>query len=249
MFADFTPSDEQTLSNAAAALGYIGFDWQQTITNWPDANLRNHSGTLIVPTTPTGSFPPFLDPPVGGYNYNPCGGNPAFGGGSAPGASGAANPFYFTVAASSDCWSLSQNETPTTLTFGDEPMDNLLSKANILAGNIPKFTTDLVGIMPGDMPSAPLFVWTWQTTYNGSATTGITASRSANSPKATARFGGTGHVTITSINGVRSRSPSLQCCPCWHLVHSRCSPLEERLSGREPDFVQTQGNVTRIGRA
>ncbi len=205
MFAFFTPNDEQTLSEAAKALGYIGFNWQQTITNWANADLHAFNGAPIVPVPSPN--PPFLDPPPGGYNYNPCGGK-------ASGASGAASPFYFTLAPSADCWSLSQNETSTTLSFGDEPMDHHLTAAQIAANNIPKFETYLVGIVDDDgvyEASSPLFYWTWQTTYNGAAPGNGSVldvtSRSANSPMLQPGSGGTGHVTITSIDGVPVPEP------------------------------------------
>lgn len=199
MFAAFTPPGG--LSEAAAALGYIGFDWQQTITNWPDANLHKFGGALLTPVPAPN--PPFLDPPLGGYSYNPCGGK-------APGASAAAAyPFYFDpTGSSSNCWSLAANETDdTTLSFADEPMDHKLTAADIAAGNIPEFTTALVGILPGYIPGPELFEWTWDTTYNGGAGANGDVSTSANSPYFDPGFGGTGHVTIRSINGIPVPEP------------------------------------------
>ncbi len=101
MIATFTPPGGLTLSAYAGELGYIGFDWQQTITNWPNADLKLHNGTLIVPVP--NPHPAFLDVPPTGYNYNPCGG-------TASGSSALANPFYFTPTGNTDCWSLAQNE-------------------------------------------------------------------------------------------------------------------------------------------
>jgi hypothetical protein len=191
MFANFTPPGG--LAETAAKMGFIGFDWTQTITNWPNPDLRNHNGQLIVPVPPDSAF---LDPPVGGYNYNPCGGKPS-------GASGGANPFYFNPTPSTDCWSLSQNETETTLSFGDEPMDHELTAKQISENDIPKFTTELVGIEPGDILGPVLFFWTWETDYDGEASTNAAiSSRSANSPELQPGLGGTGHVTILSIDGV-----------------------------------------------
>ncbi len=148
---------------------------------------------------------PFLDPPVGGYNYSPCGTpNP-------DPAANTANPFYFNPTGSaSDCFTVAANVFGNTLTFGDEPMDPHLTATQIAAGNIPKFTTELVGILPGNIPGPPLFVWTWDTTYNGS--TGY-AARSANLPDRPEDQPDfcptcTGHVFITSINGVPVPEPS-----------------------------------------
>jgi hypothetical protein len=200
VFASFTPAGGLTLSQAAAKLGYIGFDWQQTITNWPNADLFSIDGTPLTPVPSPN--PPYLDPPLGGYSYNPCGG-------PAPGASGGANPFYYNPAPSNDCWSLAKNETTTTLSFGDEPMDPELTPAQIAAGDVPTFTTELVGILPGGMPGKVQFEWTWETTYNGFASTNPASSaRAANSPQLQPGFDGTGHVTILSIKGFPIPEPS-----------------------------------------
>ena len=212
MIATFTPPGGLTLSAYATQLGYVGFDWQQTITNWPNQDLRLHNLTYITPVPPDA---PIVDPPLTGYNYNPCGGTPS-------GSSALANPFYFTPTGSTDCWSLVNNETPTTnpttLSFGDEPMDHLLTSAQIAANNVPKFKTSLVGIEQTDeeslVASSPLFFWTWDTTYTGSAggvncatTNGDICSRSGNSPDLQPGVGGTGRVAITSINGVPCHMP------------------------------------------
>jgi hypothetical protein len=201
MFATFTPPGG--LMAAAEALDYIGFDWQQTITNWPNPDLHKFGGALLTPVP--NPNPPYLDPPLGGYNYNPCGGK-------APGASAAAAyPFYFApTGPSSNCWSLAANETSNTLSFADEPMDHELAAAEIAAGNIPKFTTELVGILPGYIPGPELFEWTWDTTYNGTvASASILVSTSANSPYLNPGFGGTpgSHATILTINGVPVPEP------------------------------------------
>ena len=209
MIATFTPPGGLTLSAYAKELNasFIGFDWQQTITNWPNADLRLHNLALITPVPPDAQI---VDPPLTGYNYNPCGGTPS-------GSSASANPFYFTPTGNTDCWSLVQNETSTMLSFGDEPMDGKLSSMQIAANNVPKFKTALVGIeQSGEslIPSSPLFFWTWETTYNGAAggvncatTNGDICSRSANSPKHQPGKGGTGRVTIISVNGVPIPEP------------------------------------------
>ncbi len=76
---------------------------------------------------------------------------------------------------------------------------------------------------PRYTPEAPTvsadepFFWTWQTTYNGSAggincavTNGDICSRSANSPLLQPGEGGTGHVTITTVNGVPCQNTNNQ---------------------------------------
>jgi hypothetical protein len=215
MFASFTPGEGLSLSEAAALLGYTGFDWVQIITNWPDPNLYSASGALLTPVPPR---KPFHDPPFGGYNYNPCGG-------AAPGAANTAFPFYYNPVRSTDCWSVAENETtvgdnedhgdqpvvglqdgeePNTLHFADEPMDPELTPADIAAGDIPEFTTELVGytLVHGKyVPGPALFEWTWETTYNGQV--GGTA-RSAN---IVSGVGGTGQITILTFDGVPVPEP------------------------------------------
>jgi hypothetical protein len=202
MFASFTPNGGVSLAQAAAAMGYTGFDWQQTITDWANPDLHNSAGNLLVPVPPNQAF---LDPPVSGYSYNPCGINAPF-----STAAATANPFYYSPnpnISPSDCFTVAAHVAGNTLKFGDEPMDRQLTATQIAAGEFPTFTTDLVGVLPGNITGPPLFEWTWNTTFNGS--TG-SASRSANEPGqeldpcATC----TGHVTITSINGVPVPEPS-----------------------------------------
>jgi hypothetical protein len=75
--ATFTPqgidpntNKPYTLAAAAAACGFLAFDWQQTITNLPTplpGNLFNDIATnKPPPATPPGSF---NDPPPSGYKY------------------------------------------------------------------------------------------------------------------------------------------------------------------------------------
>ena len=206
IFATFTPPGGLTLTAYAKEFGnYTGFDWQQTITNWPSPNLHCYKcgpgGTsmLIVPTVPTGTFPAFLDLPPTGYTYNPCGG-------PAPGSAGMANPVYFTPTGNIDCWSLARNETSTTGSFSDEPFDPELTSTEISANNIPKFKTALVAINTSGEAltvSSPLFAWTWESTYNGSASGTALIAAAANSPVSDPGFGGTGSVTITGICQIR----------------------------------------------
>jgi hypothetical protein len=204
MEAFFTPSGGLTLSAAAARLGYSNFDWQQTITNWPNRDLFDSKGNALAPVP--SQHAAFLDPPTGGYSYSPCG--------TTSNAAAEANPFYYAPPgrpniSPNDCFFLPNNENnqPNTLRFGDLPMDHLLTAAQIAAGNIPMFTTDLVGILPNGSASPPLLQWTWNTTYNGSTGGAVNGSRSANSPFDPCNIIDicpegeicTGGVTITSI--------------------------------------------------
>jgi hypothetical protein len=217
MVATFTPPGGLTLSAYAKELGYTGFDWTQQVTNWANANVlfKFGDGTITAPEA-------FSDPPLGGYTYNPCGGT-APEGGAAPGPSGMANPFYYTLgtpASTNYCWYLAKNETATQLSFSDEPMDNSLSTTQISANNVPKFLTSLVGICGPNLvtgngctlesvgdPSSAQFHWTWQSTYNAISASGYVAT-TANSPMFDAGVPGfTGRVTITSINDVPVPEP------------------------------------------
>jgi hypothetical protein len=213
MFATFTAPTGYTLLTWAQHLfgpDAIGFDWQQTVTNWPNPDLQCLScGHDIVPVTQqAGSLPPFLDPVLGGYTYNPCGG-------TAPGSSGGANPFYYNTSTENmDCWSLINNETtkknPTTLTFGDEPMDPELTSTEISQNNVPTFMTALVGITTdpqGKLIASPTpFSWTWQSTYNGMVGGIATTANDPSNPDNPT--GGKGRVTILTINGVPVPEPS-----------------------------------------
>ena len=61
------------------------------------------------------------------------------------------------------------------------------------------FTTSLVGmIRETRAPSAPLYTWTWTSTYNGE-TGGVQGLTNFGTPTPGT---GAGYVTITSINGV-----------------------------------------------
>jgi hypothetical protein len=219
MIATFTPPGGLTLSAYEKKLGYTQFDWTQQITNWPNADLHIFDdGTAVAPTA-------FSDPPTAGYSYNPCGSNSAIGGGAAPGAAAGAAPFYFNAHAtvpSTNCWSVVHNETATTLSFGDEPMDPELTSTQRSTNNIPKFLTALVGICDpsnpvtgngcanklAGAPSSAQFAWTWQSDFNGSVGGAAVSANSPDNNQPTLPFTcdpnsgltcGTGGVTITGI--------------------------------------------------
>jgi hypothetical protein len=231
MTATFTPPGGLTLSAYAAqfqcgeGVACNQFDWQQQITNWPNPDLFTHADGTIVPV-PTN--PPFFDPPSTGYSYNPCGAKL-----KAPGSAGMAFPegmtYYPAVSTTQDCWVLSNNETPSTLKFADEPMDPQLTPTQKSTGDIAKFTTTLVGINTSDgtVVSGPaLFSWTWESNFNGSVGGAALLATTANSPKLDPgadgptscdpggqfpppdpSFCGTGRVTILTINGVPCKQP------------------------------------------
>jgi hypothetical protein len=88
-----------SLDEAAAACGYIGFDWQQTIVSWPPPTIpskcsQTPSPCLVSASGQVLSIPPlssFPDPPKGGYLYTafPNANNPFF---------YDAYPFYYNLA-------------------------------------------------------------------------------------------------------------------------------------------------------
>jgi hypothetical protein len=83
---------------------------------------------------------------------------------------------------------LAKNETPNTLSFYDRPSTPSSYRA---------FTTSLVGILPSGLPSAPLYTWSWETSFNGTIGSVFPLQNTANPGS------GTGGITITSINGVQ----------------------------------------------
>lgn len=228
MFAQFTPSNGLTLVQAEKACGFAGFNWQQTITNWPApsaSRLRARDPSLIPQNIlPDGSFvaPPAVnDPPPGGWTYQPDGYNPF--------------PFSYPLSLV-----LSQEQFPTnacvffsltgcavplvspddkTLSFRDGPSDPCLPGGNPILqelllcgtgapqGSFLGFTTSLVGVQQGGIASPPLFQWTWISTFNG--TSGGVATTSNDQPIDPGS--GTGGVIITSINGIPQTPPSITC--------------------------------------
>src|SRR5271157_864688 len=229
MIATFTPTSG-TLIDAAKACGFQGFEWQQTITNLPcpspfDANLSQGNkcpdGFLMAP-------PEFNDPPPGGYTAPPYYLNDlknysfpfyypediALREENNPSASTfciAGKDCSFGLCIGPDC-TLLVSLDGTTLSFHDAPSDPCLPGADpaknlaFCSGNTARqnpymaFTTSLVGINQDDTASAPLNGGqrTWTDTYNG--TSGGIPTTLNSLP---VDPGGTGGVTITSINGVQ----------------------------------------------
>ena len=65
--ASFTtnPNLGLDLSDAAAYCGFLNFDWQQTVTNWPSPSPLFQVGNATALIAPLS----FLDPPLNGYTY------------------------------------------------------------------------------------------------------------------------------------------------------------------------------------
>jgi autotransporter-associated beta strand protein len=175
MFASATPyADGKPVSLAEAAQhwGYIGFNWQQTITLWPSPSSLYAANNPTVPLT---APPPFLDPVPGGYIY--CPGLNSY-------------PFYFdpTNSYSVNWFNLQAHTSTHELKFEDRPANPMLP-----AGGDMRFTTSLVGILPGNIPGESFYDWSWKSTFNG--TSGGVARTINNLPVDPGS--GTGGVAIT----------------------------------------------------
>jgi len=214
--AQYKP-DGKTLSETAVSCGFLGFDWQQWLDTLPcpspfDMNVPNNVPTSNYCPASTVNFllkgptltapASFNDPVEGGYPY--LGSYDSF-------------PFYFPpdVATSpgSPLIISGVNYGPfdiddLTLRFEDTPADPCLPgsildaslvgcTSNAPPGSFLGFTTALVGVLPGNVPTAPLFQWTWKDTFNGTSG-GIATTFNLNPVDPGS---GTGGITITSING------------------------------------------------
>jgi hypothetical protein len=172
------PNTNMPYTRAAAAqvCGFIDFDWQQTITNWPPpSNLMSNCSA-----TPLTAPPPFNDQPNCGYTYTQPYMNPI-------------NTYYNFYQGGS--FGLATYETPTQLSFFDAPNDPLLP-----AGQTLNFTTLLVGLAPPGPEYAVVptgIGFTWTSNHKG-ATGGVTVS--AVDPTGPIDSSGTGGTTITSVS-------------------------------------------------
>jgi hypothetical protein len=202
-----------TLAAAATACGFIGWDWQQTITNLPTPTPGNAFNAIATPNmAPTA---PFNDPPPSGYNYMlPVPPGPL----DAPQLRVYWDPFN---GANSDGFALSSNETANVLTFYDAPADYCLpgmqsaataAAANRTtanggcggpgvrapAGSTINFTTHLIGFQ-GQFPGASVLDtgigFSWTSNFNG--TSGGIAVLPTPNNKQVDPGSGTGGVTIT----------------------------------------------------
>jgi hypothetical protein len=226
-----------TLTDEANACGYLGFNWQQFLTNLPcpnpfvpgaPGNFAPGNFCLGTPTpnslTAGALSPEFNDPPMGGYTYvidtstnmpyNPY-------------------PYYYPVAnatvpdsklpnllfnSTKPGGGYSVNRGDLGLAFADTPSDPCLPTGPLIptpvqliqrqagcggalapAGSYIGFTTALVGILPDGTPSAPLYQWTWTTTWNGTAGSIAGLAIPAGPPDPGS---GVGNITITSIDGI-----------------------------------------------
>jgi hypothetical protein len=134
MSASFTPNFGLSLMEAAGLCGYDHFDYYQVVTNDPNPPASKNAPT--VPLTV-----PYVDPPLGGYAYQPAGDDNL--------------PFYWNAA------ELATNTTATTVSFSDAP-----AEPSLTAGQFLGFTTTLVGVFPDNTWDA-LYAWNWISDFNG----------------------------------------------------------------------------------
>lgn len=161
--AVFTPSLFVTLDQAAAALGYSGFNWQQTVDYIPDPNpyrLRENPFETLEP--------PFLDPVPGGYFTGPE--NHSY-------------PFYYDNSIignyeSDDGYSLGFHDLPSDycLSGGIGNTMPLCGFRNAAPGEAIYFTTYLVGVNLDGTAGDPLFSFKWKSDYNGTVGGTVTLS-------------------------------------------------------------------------
>jgi len=182
--SSFTPAGG--LATAENTCGFSAFDWQQLITEWPSASplIGRNGSSLSAP-------PAFLDPPNGGYDYNPC----TLQVGD-PGISGLAYPFYYAVGGDPTvCGTTAYEEVNgTTLYFSDQPKDSEIS-----AGQLMEFQTTLVGALVGGVPDLLTDDgdwFTWESNYNGNGGGVVAGSEADADPE------GTGGITILSVAGM-----------------------------------------------
>jgi hypothetical protein len=210
--AAFTPSSEISLGEAAAACGFVNFDWVQQVTTLPDPSpfYQINASNPANPIHLTSASVSFNDPPPGGYEYF-----------TVLGWNWNSYPYYWETFSAGQPWSLVSNEVGgDTLNFHDAPGDPCLPGGDgsgcggetAQNGSYLGFMTDLVGVLPNGMPDYLGVNFTWVDTYNcglepadpthclGGITkpggVGVTANYLP------ADLGGTGGITILSGNGV-----------------------------------------------
>jgi hypothetical protein len=213
MNATFTPTDANgsqiSLIAAAAACGFSGFNFYQTVTT--DVHPPKDSAGVVLSVPYSDPPPPPVSPPglPGGYL----------------GHLDNAFPFFWNQVDLSQTVPCTQKtpdppfaapiESTNTLRFQDCPGEPLLLSTDPAM----VFVTSLAGIcgsgatatacksVPFGFP-APLSTWTWQSTFNGTNTGGVSQRKSYFPTLPTS---GTGGVSITSINGVTQNPPVATC--------------------------------------
>ena len=195
LHATATPTDGKTLQDEAVALGYLGFDWVQIVTAWPDPSTLpvrcldascDHTQAVTVP---------WSDPPQGGYPYcfdKFCGDSFPF---YYPASAAEGNPDYCIHYLNHDLQAacLIRLQTDNALNFYDLPQGQPESFSH--------FLTELVGILPDDLPSDPLYKWTWEDNYHDGGGIILPSNYYSADP------GGAGGITILSLDGMSVPEP------------------------------------------
>jgi autotransporter-associated beta strand protein len=167
-----------TLAQAANDMGYVGFDWVQSVTALPGPSPFRAANN---PTVDLAGSVPFLDPQPGGYRiYNSHTGTYDL----HPDDS---YPFYYNP----NNGELANHESTNTLSFYDAPADQLLPPGGHMG-----FATSLVGIVPGCVGGANIFDWSWISTFNG--TSGGVSKTKNDSPVDAGS--GTGGIAVSDLS-------------------------------------------------
>lgn len=188
--ATFTPNFGYTLAQAAQLCGFTAWDWQQTVTLDPCADVFE-----VGSSTPLKA--PYNDPPLKGYTYQQ------------PHPNAVGVPVYYNLFVTNPSdplypLSVAGNVSPTgsgatTLSFSDVPADPCLSGSNNGSGKKLAFITHLVGIV-GSFPAVSVFDtgigFSYITTFNG--TVGGISVRNGHLPVDPGS--GTGNITVTNYN-------------------------------------------------
>ena len=165
MEAVFVPDNGCTLQAVANAAGYFHFNWTNLVIQAPQ-DLRVICGAQV----------PFFDPLPGRRFTCPAGWSDDL--------------VYIWNEVNEDGTvtntELDQWTAPYQLRFKDVPSWGTLNQNNTIT-----FVTALVGVRPG-RPPVPLSVFTWQTTYNGTAGGVTTLKNTADADPGT----GSGGVTV-----------------------------------------------------
>jgi hypothetical protein len=156
--AYFTPNSGTSLAQTASACGFVGFNWQQTVT-FDNINQLSSTKNPGVPLTS-----PYSDPPPSGYSTED---NPLKD----------SYPFYFNLERDSSNWfsvanhELSFNGKISRLEFEDRPKFD-----NILSGQHFDLTTQLVGVFANSATKGtyqPLGIsFNWSSNYDQQRNTG-----------------------------------------------------------------------------
>ena len=159
--ADFMPDPTKKLSEVAQLFHYDHFNWISTISYLPPSvtEFKDYNGNQLPPIgNLTGIRLPFLDPPLGGYDYwhdrlgTSCG------------PSGPTNdflPYYWDeqlgcVGGYLLSRNTSPNPSPNNLNFFDRPHSLQLGQSDYI-----QFVTSLVGVSVGGASSTSLATFFW----------------------------------------------------------------------------------------